>query len=48
MAYIDFQRFFVRFKIVFYGPGLSGKSSNLQALHDLTQEPLELVNRFVE
>jgi len=34
MAQIDFQRREVAVRLVYYGPALSGKTSNLQALHD--------------
>jgi mutual gliding-motility protein MglA len=34
MAQIDFQRREISVRLVYYGPALSGKTSNLQALHD--------------
>ena len=34
MVQIDFQRREVAIKLVYYGPALSGKTSNLQALHE--------------
>jgi signal recognition particle receptor subunit beta len=34
MAQIDFQRREIAVKLVYYGPALSGKTTNLQALHE--------------
>jgi signal recognition particle receptor subunit beta len=44
MAYINFQRSFVRFKVVYYGPGLCGKTTNLEHLHKLTRGAAEMVS----
>jgi len=37
MAYVNFQRSYVRFKIVDYGPGLCGKTANLEHLHEVSK-----------
>jgi len=34
MAQVDFQRREIAVRLVYYGPALSGKTTNLQALHD--------------
>ncbi len=34
MAFINFPRREITFKIVYYGPGLCGKTTNLQFIHD--------------
>jgi len=44
MAYINFQRSFIRFKVVYYGPGLCGKTTNLEHLHKLTRGAAEMVS----
>jgi hypothetical protein len=44
MAYINFQRSFIRFKVVYYGPGLCGKTTNLEHLHKLTRGAVEMVS----
>ncbi|MCK9462820.1 MAG: GTPase domain-containing protein [Proteobacteria bacterium] len=43
MAYIDFQRSFIQFKVVYYGPGLGGKTTNLEQLRKRTRGSAELV-----
>jgi len=48
MAHLDFQRSRVRFKIVYYGPGLCGKTTNLQRLHEATRGACELVTLSAE
>jgi hypothetical protein len=44
MAYINFQRSFIRFKIVYYGPGLCGKTTNLEKLHKMSRAGADLVS----
>jgi mutual gliding-motility protein MglA len=44
MAYINFQRSFIRFKVVYYGPGLCGKTTNLEHLHKMTRGAVEMVS----
>jgi signal recognition particle receptor subunit beta len=44
MAYINFQRSFIRFKVVYYGPGLCGKTTNLERLHKMTHGAAEIVS----
>lgn len=39
MVYIDIQHREVTLKLVYYGPALSGKTTNLQQLHALTEQP---------
>ncbi len=42
MAYLNVERGYIRFKIVYYGPALSGKSTNIEYLHRLTEGKVEL------
>jgi len=44
MAYINFQRSYIRFKVVYYGPGLCGKTTNLERLHKATRGAGEMVS----
>ena len=48
MAYINFQRSFIRFKVVYYGPGLCGKTTNLEQLHKIQRGTGELVSLDTE
>ena len=42
MAHLDFLKSRIRFKIVYYGPGLSGKTTNLERLHAATRGACEM------
>jgi mutual gliding-motility protein MglA len=44
MAYVNFKQSYVRFKIVYYGPALSGKTTNLEHIHSRLKEQTELVS----
>jgi len=44
MPFFDFHQGFIRFKIVYYGPGLSGKTTNLEQLHMQAGGATELVS----
>ncbi len=44
MAYVNFKRGYVRFKIVYYGPELSGKTANLEHLGKLSTDKVEVRN----
>jgi signal recognition particle receptor subunit beta len=48
MAYVNFQRSYIRFKIVYYGPGLGGKTTNLEQLHDLAGGQVEMISLETE
>ncbi len=48
MAYVNFQLSYIRFKIVYYGPGLSGKTTNLEQLHRLSGGKTEMVSLETE
>ncbi|MCP4605176.1 MAG: GTPase domain-containing protein [Proteobacteria bacterium] len=41
MAYIDIERRYIRFKVVYYGPQFSGKTTNIKHLHTMTKGKLE-------
>jgi signal recognition particle receptor subunit beta len=44
MAHVNFQRSLLRFKIVYYGPDLCGKTTNLEELHKMFGGNVELVS----
>ncbi|MCP4677340.1 MAG: hypothetical protein GY854_17865 [Deltaproteobacteria bacterium] len=44
MAYVDFKRGYVRFKIVYYGPKESGKTTNLEYLSNLSSDGGEIMS----
>jgi mutual gliding-motility protein MglA len=48
MAYVNFQRSYIRFKIVYYGPGLCGKTTNLEYLHKLSKGTVEMISLETE
>lgn len=48
MAYVNFQRSYIRFKLVYYGPGLCGKTTNLEKLHELSEGQVEMVSLETE
>ena len=48
MAHVNFQRSFLRFKIVYYGFDLCGKTTNLEELHKMLGGNAELVSLQTE
>lgn len=38
MAFVNFQKHEVQLKIVYYGPGLCGKTTNLQVIHKMVNQ----------
>ncbi len=44
MAHVNFQKSFMRFKIVYCGPDLCGKTTNLEELHKMFGGNVELVS----
>ena len=48
MAYINYQRSYIRFKVVYYGPGLGGKTTNLEQLHEMSGKQGEMISLETE
>jgi hypothetical protein len=48
MAYVNFMQSTLRFKVVYYGPALSGKTTNLEYVHSLAKDKVELVSLDTE
>jgi signal recognition particle receptor subunit beta len=45
---VNFQRSYIRFKVVYYGPGLCGKTTNLEKLHEISGGGVEMISLETE